>query len=72
MTYEAGRGGDGFGLQSQSQQRRRRRHPFTDADSPSSLAKAIDAHSLEGFAIDDGLVLLRHSQLSLQGRNIID
>lgn len=72
MTYEAGRGGDGFGLQSQSQQRRRRRHPFTDAESLSSLAKAIDAHSLEGFAIDDGLVLLRHSQLSLQGRNIID
>lgn len=71
MTYEAGRGGDGFGLQSQSQQRRRR-HPFTDAESLSSLAKAIDAHSLEGFAIDDGLVLLRHSQLSLQGRNIID
>lgn len=71
MTYEAGRGGHGFGLQSQSQQRRRRRHPFTDAESASSLAKAIDAHSLEGFAIDEGLVLLRHSQLSLQGKNII-
>lgn len=71
MTYEAGRDGDGFGLQSQSQQRRRR-HPFTDAESPPCLAEAVHAHSLEGFAIDDGLVLLRHSQLSLEGKNIID
>lgn len=57
----------------QSQQRRqRRRHPFTDVESSLSLAKAIDAHSLEGFAIDEGLVLFRHSQLSLEVKNIIN
>lgn len=31
-----------------------------------ALTQTVQAHSLEGFAIDEGLVLLRQSQFDLQ------